>query len=72
MACFKVRATPRLQLITSRITGPFSKAVRAEPPVAESGAASGTERTTVHRREQGWKQITNETIPGRLPTHSQR
>lgn len=41
---------------------PFQRSRAAEPPVAESGAASGTERTTVHRQEQGWKQITNETL----------
>ena len=45
MEHFKVKAMPRLQLITCKITSLFffSKSDTAEPPVTKSGAAAGTQ-----------------------------
>lgn len=41
MVRFEVRATPRLQLKTSRITGHFSKAVRLSHPWQKVGLRQG-------------------------------
>lgn len=67
MEHFKVRAMPRLQLITFKITSPFKKRhCWATHDWRWGCCRDTTERTTVHQQKQGWKQITNETTSERL------